>query len=378
LKVGLFGVEQVLQKKSPYDNPTDSNRPLFRYAPGLTILQYPYLLQSKMTSPFRFEDITPSVQAWYWTEILALVFSAMILLKIIPSPSTEMSIRNLKISFLLALPLIGYELANGQNKIIALFFMLLAIFLFEKNRLFLSALSYALALTVYIPLLFFVFYFLLRKKKHFIINFVLAVILIFFVFPSIAFGVKFNDYLLKEWFRRTLKPFFLATSYESYIDLRPSSQSLPSAAGRLFSFGKTWQFQYMIPPSLIHIIIRVFSALLFLFSCLAVWNQPKIIFRGLGYAIFLLLALILPQYCIYYAWSWLFAFYFAIFNYISYPEVSLGRKKFFLVTTVVLLVSSYSIAIHALNHFSILFLVTTWLWAGIAAVLISEKGWPLK
>ena len=142
LKVGLFGIEQVLQKKSPYDNPTDPDRPLFRYAPGFTILQYPFLLDSKMISPFKFKDITPSVQAWYWTEILALLFSAMILLKIVPAPSKEAGIRNLKIAFLLALPLIGYELANCQNKLIALLFMLLAIYLFEKDRHFLSAVSF--------------------------------------------------------------------------------------------------------------------------------------------------------------------------------------------------------------------------------------------
>ncbi|MDP3789808.1 MAG: hypothetical protein Q8R48_05335, partial [Candidatus Omnitrophota bacterium] len=106
LKVGLFGVEQVLEKKSPYDNPTDPDRPLFRYAPGFTILQYPFLLESKMYAPFKFSDITPSVEAWYWTEILALLASAMILLKLIPAPSPETGIRNLKIAFLLALPFI--------------------------------------------------------------------------------------------------------------------------------------------------------------------------------------------------------------------------------------------------------------------------------
>lgn len=373
LRVGLFGVEQVLLNKSPYDNPTDIDRPLFRYAPGFTILQCPYRLQSWMYQPFKFVNIKPSIQAWYWTEILALLFSAVILLKIIPSPSAETSVRNLKISFLAALPLIGYELVNGQNKLIALFFMLLAVFLFERDWLILSALSYSVALTIYIPLIFFVVYFLLRKKKQFIVSFAIGAILIFFVLPYLVFGIKFYNYLLKEWFLRTLKPFFLTTSYESYIDLRASSQSLPSAVGRMFGFGRTWQFYYLIPPVAIHIIIRVFSALIFIFSCLAVWNQQKIHGRGLGYAIFLILPLILPQYCLYYTWSWLFVVYFAVFNYMSWPDVPADRKKFLFITTIILLLSSYSIAIRALNRISLLFLGTIWFWGVIVSTLIAEK-----
>jgi len=295
------------------------------------------------------------------------------LLRIIPSHSTETSIRNLKISFLAALPLIGYELVNGQNKLIALFFVLLAIFLFEKDRLFLSALSYAVALTIYIPLIFFILYFLFRKKKWFLVNFTIGFIIVFFVIPSAMFGVKFNNYLLKEWFLRALKPFFLTTSYESYIDLRASSQALPSAVGRMLGFGRTWQFYYLISPVLIHIVIRVLSAAIFLSSCLAIWNQPKIITRGLGYVIFLTLALILPQYCIYYTWSWLFVFYFAVLNYIGRPEVSPERKKFLLISTLVLLLGSYSIAFRLFNRLSVLFLATIWFWGVMAATLISEK-----
>ena len=63
LKVGLFGVEQVLHKKSPYDNPTDPNRTIYRYAPGLAILERPFLLKSKLISPFTFENITLSESA---------------------------------------------------------------------------------------------------------------------------------------------------------------------------------------------------------------------------------------------------------------------------------------------------------------------------
>lgn len=373
LRVGLFGVEQVLHKKSPYDNPTDRDRPLFRYAPGFAILQYPFLLQSKMVSPFKFKDIALSIQAWYWAEILALLLSAVILLKIIPAPSPETGIRNLKAAFLLALPLIGYELANCQNKLIALFFMLLSIYLFERKKLFLSAVSHAIAMTIYIPLVFFAAYFVLRRRWQYLVHLAAACILIFLVVPSFIFGFEFNNYLLKEWFVRTLKPFFLTTSYESYIDLRASSQSLPSAVGRLLGFGRTWQFYYLIPPLFIHIIIRAFSALIGILSCLAIWNQRKEISRGLGYAIFFILPLVLPQYCLYYTWSWLFVIYFAVFNYMSFSEVPSGKKKFLLIAAAVLLLSSYSITIRVLNRFSVLFLGTMWFWGAITHTLISEK-----
>ncbi|MDD5730610.1 MAG: hypothetical protein PHN57_05735, partial [Candidatus Omnitrophica bacterium] len=73
LKVGLFGVEQVLHKKSPYENPTDPNRTIFRYAPALTILEYPFRMKSRMTAPFEFQDMLPSIFSWYFAEILALI-----------------------------------------------------------------------------------------------------------------------------------------------------------------------------------------------------------------------------------------------------------------------------------------------------------------
>jgi hypothetical protein len=251
--------------------------------------------------------------------------------------------------------------------------MLLAIYLFEKDRHFLSAASFAVTITIYVPLVFFIVYFILRKKWWYIVHFAAALILVFVVLPSLIFGFEFNNYLLKDWFMRTLKPFFLTISYASYIDLRASSQSLPSAVGRLLSFGKTWQFYYLIPPLFIHIIIRICSTLILLFSFLAVWNQRKEISRGLGYAIFLILPLVLPQYCLYYTWSWLFVIYFAVFNYLSYPEVPAGKKRFLLIATIILLLSSYSIAIRPLNRLSALFLGTMWFWGVIVYNLISEK-----
>lgn len=374
LKVFLFGAEATLQKKSPYENPTDPNRTIYRYAPGYAILQYPFLLKSKVIAPYEFKDITPSVFLWYWVKILSLLISALILLKLIPSPSKEISIRNLKIGILLAIPLIGYELTNSQNKLIALFFMLASLFLFEKNRLFVSAIFFNLALTVYIALLPFVFYFIFRKKLKFIISFILAALIVFIIVPSLIFGIRFNSYLLKEWFTRALKPFFFTNSYATYIDLRDSNQALPGAIGRIFVTGKTESFKYMISPVFIHIIIRALSAIIVLFSCLAVWKRQKPISQGLAYSIFLILALILPLYCIYYTWSWLFVFYFAVLNYISYPEVSPVHKRFLLTLIYILFISSCSIGIDVFNYFSVIFWATFVLWLGMVIVLIQRAS----
>lgn len=374
LKVGLFGIEQIKKARTPYENPTDVDRPLFRYAPGFAILQRPFALQSEMYQPFKFVNITPSILAWYWTQILMLALSAKMLLGLIPAPSKEAGIRNLKLSFLLALPLIGYELANCQNKIMALFFMLAALLFFKENRLFLSALLFGLALTVYIPLVFFLLYFMIRRKEY-IISLIPAFLIVFIAAPSFFFGFEFNNFLLREWFVRTLKPFSLAASYASYIDLRASSQSLPSAVGKLFAFGRTWQFTYLISPAALHFIIRISTGLIVLFSCLAAWKNRKKVSTGLEYAIFLILALLLPQYCIYYTWSWLFVVYFAVFNYIGRPETPGEQKAFLRVLTLILIMGSYSIAARFLNNISVLFWTTLLFWMGAVSVLMSTaKG----
>ncbi len=377
LRVGLFGIEQIKSERTPYENPTDVDRPLFRYAPGFAILQWPFMLKSWMYQPFKFVNITPSILAWYWTQILALALSAKMLLRLIPAASKEIGARNLKLSFLLASPLIGYELANCQNKILALFFILAALLFFKENQLFLSALLFSLAMTVYIPLVFFLLYFVIRKKEY-IISFIIAALIVFIIIPSIFFGFEFNNFLLREWFVRTLKPFSLTTSYESYIDLRASSQSLPSAVGRLLAFGKTWHFHYVIPPVFIHFIIRISAGIIVLFSLLAAWKNRREISEGLEYAIFLILALLLPQYCIYYTWAWLFAIYFAVFNYISYPEVPNERKAFLRALTLVLIIGSYSIAIRFLNNISVLFWTTLLFWLGAVAVLLLPKAAEAK
>ena len=376
LKVGLFGVEQVLQKKSPYENPSDPNRTIFRYAPGITVLEYPFLLKAKMVEPstLGFENIKPSVFAWSFFELLALFLSAKILLKIIPSPSKEVAMRNLKIGILLALPLIGYELSNSQNKLVALFFLLTALMLFKKRQWLLSALVFNVAITVYIPLAFFVFYFLIKSKGKYTIHFLLGAITIFFTIPSIFLGMEFNLYLLKEWFKCSLAPFSATTSYASYVDLRVSSQSLPSAIGRIFVSGKTGDFKYLISPQVVHIIIRSFSSLILLFSCIAVFlSRKNEKLDGLAIAVFLVLALIMPQYCIYYTWAYLFVIYFIVFNYLSFLEVSLLQKKALIISISILFLSICLIGVHFFKYYSAIFWATFILWAKMVLAMIRNQ-----
>jgi hypothetical protein len=151
---------------------------------------------------------------------------------------------------------------------------------------------------------------------------------------------------------------------------------LPGAIGRIFVSGKTGSFKYLISPLAIHLVIRAFSAIIVLFSCLAVWRQSKKSLQGLGYAIFLILTLILPQYCIYYTWAWIFVLYFAVFNYISYPEVSISRKKLLFVLVCISYISICLIGISGLKSLSFIFWATLFLWAGMVFTLIQEKYSP--
>lgn len=374
LKVGLFGVEQTLHKKSPYENPLDPNRPIFRYAPGFAILQYPFLMKSKMVAPYEFQHMRPSIIAWYLAGVLSLFAGGWILLKLIPAASPKISFDNLKLGFLLSMPLLGYELANSQNKLLALFFTLAALFLFEKKRMFWASFFFNLALTIYIPLFVFAFYFILRSKGKFLPALIAGALVVFLLLPSLVFGFGFNLYLLKDWFARCLKPFFFTTSYVSYIDLRTSSQSLPSALGRIFVSGHTGTFKYLISPVLLHILIRTSSAIIVLASCWAVWKNSKENFRGLGYAIFLLLALVLPSYCIYYSWAWLFVFYFAAFNLMSLKQTPTRSERFLRFSIPFLVASSWAFSIHPFNHLSFLCWATLLFWANMSAVLLEDKS----
>jgi hypothetical protein len=373
LKVGLYGVEQVLQKHSPYDNPTDPKRPIFRYAPAFTILQRPFLLKSKMTVPFEFDNIAPSILMWYFAEIIALIISALILLKLIPAPSRDIGLRNLLVSFLLAMPLIAYELVNCQNKIIALAFILAGIYLFEKKKYFLSSVLFNLAVIVYIPLIFFIIYFVLRGRIKYALAFISAFLLIFIIIPSVVLGYSFNNFLLKDWFVRCLKPFSFTISYATYLELRISSQSLPSAIGRLFVSGLAADYRYAISPSTIHMIIRFFSASIIIFTIFASWKRQRPAASGLIYSIFLILALLLPSYCLWYTWAWLFVVYFAVLNYTAFPEVSALQKKILFGAAFILLMGSYSSAVKFLNTISVLFWSTVIFWAGSVAILLKNS-----
>ena len=372
LKVALFGVVQVIQKHSPYDNPTDPSRPIFRYAPAITILQRPFLLKSEMYAPFEFNHITPSVLMWYIAEILALIISAFTIYRLIPKPPDPAGLRNLLISFLLAMPLIAYELANSQNKVIALTLILVSIYLFEKNKYFLSAFLFNLGVVIYVPLIFLSIYFVIKGRIRFILSFATAFLIVFIAFPSLVLGYSFNNFLLKDWFVRCLKPFSMTTSYATYLDLRISSQSLPSAIGRMFVTGNAAYYKYAISPTLIHVIIRIFSMAIIALSVIAVWKNRKPALAGLKYSMLLMLPLVLPSYCLWYTWSWLFVIYFAVLNYIENPGVTIFMKKIMLIAAVILLIGSYSSAITLLNRISFLFWTTLIFWATAVGVLIKE------
>ena len=377
LKVGLYGVDQVFHGKSPYENISDMNRPLFRYAPGMTILQYPFMLMSEKVEPAFYADplsfkyMLPSVFAWYLAELMAVALSGLILLQLIPSPTKEEGRRNLKISLLLALPFLLYELANSQNKLIALFFLLAALLLFKEKRTFFSAVYFCLALTVYSPLLVFILYFILKSRGRFILSFIAGVFIIFFLVPSAVFGIGLNNYLLGEWFDRAIMPFSAAASYVNYLDLRVSNQSLPGAIGRLLAPGGTSNFHYLVSPVFIHLLIRAFSAVIVLLSCIAAWKNSKEISQGLLYPVFLMLALMLPQYCIYYTWAWTFVFYFAVLNYTGRAEAPTAGKKFLLAAALALFISTCLVFVPLLKSISLISWVTLVLWAAMVKVSTS-------
>jgi len=370
LKVGLYAIDQVRQKKSPYINPIDPKRPIFRYAPGVTILEYPFFLTTRVVGPYQLEHTGPSVFAWFAAEMLALLGSGWFLYKLIPAASPSLSLRNLKISFVMALPLIIYEVINSQNKLIALFLILAAVFLFEKKKFLWSAILFNIALTIYVALLPFLFFFLIKDKRY-LVSFMTAVLLVFLIIPSLVFGVDFNIYLIKEWMH-SLQSFFSSSSYSSYADLRRSSQSIPSVVGRIFVSGHWGQYKDAISPVLIHVIIRVLSISVLGCSCFALWKNPKPAARGFSLAVFLILGLILPQYCIYYTWAYSFVFYFAVLNYISYPDVSRPLKRDLIILIVLLCVAGDTVGFHRLSYLSVLFWATIIFWAGLISVMLGR------
>jgi hypothetical protein len=272
----------------------------------------------------------------------------------------------------LALPFLLYEFANSQNKLIALLFLLAALLLFKEKKMLFSAVYFCLALTVYSPLLVFILYFIIKSKGRYILSFIAGVFIVFFLVPSAVFGIGFNNYLLKEWFDRAIKPFSAAVSYVTYLDLRVSNQSLPGAIGRLLAPGGTKNFHYLVSPVSIHLLIRALSGVIVLFSCIAAWKNSKETSEGLTYPVFLMLALMLPQYCIYYTWAWTFVFYFAALNYIGSREAPAANKGFLFVTSSALFISTCLAGVPFLKSNSLILWSTMALWASMVKALIGQ------
>lgn len=374
LKVDLFGVEQVLQKKSPYDNPTDPGRPLFRYAPPFALMMRPFLIEGEQIPsqlpPFFLKYKNIEIISFYITKIFLLFLAIFFLLKLIPCSSLRRSGMNFKLAFLLSMPFIGYELTNNQNKLIALCFIIFSLYLFDQQRLWLSSLFFNLALVVYLPLVPFIIYFLKYRKK-FIITFIVTFALVFIIIPSFIWGIHYNNFLLKDWFNRCLKPFFITKSYSTYIDLRRSSQSLPSAIGRIFVRGKTGNFQYLISSFFIHIIIRFLSLLVSLLTFFAIWfSKDK--YKGLQFSVLLILSLILPQYCIYYTWAYLLVIYFSVFNYIDLNKDDISSKKILLTFCILVFITTCLTWIKVIKYLSVLFWSTLALWLGMVYKMLKS------
>jgi hypothetical protein len=369
LNVGLFGVVQSFSGRSPYENPTDPSRPVFRYAPGFAILEAMFLQSSRQSgvSPFYFYKKDPSIVFWYLFEIACLLGIAFVLPKLIPSKRPTVTI---SLSFLLALPYIIYELVNCQNKIPALFFMLLAVLLFERKSVFVPALAFCVALTIYIPLIFFLAYFLIEAGGRYISRFLLAAFIVFLGIPALVWGPGFSFYLLGEWFDRCIRP-FAAGGFADYVDIRNSSMSLPSALAKLFVFKNVHRnFEFIIRPSVLDAVVRVFCAALVAITLFAAWMRRNAGSKGLVYACFLMLALLIPQYCIYYTWSWMIVFYFAVLSYGDFATPRL--RSFALSLAIQLCVISLLMFIPVAKFFSLLSWSTILLLFGAAFIVMGE------
>jgi len=208
------------------------------------------------------------------------------------------------------------------------------------------------------------------------ISLIPAGLIVFIVVPSIVWGAGYSGFLLKDWFVKCIKPFVMTTSYNTYMELRPSSQSLPSAIGRMFIVGQTTPYKYLISPEAIHVIVRIFSAIVLALSLLTVWKPLKPRLLGLSIAVFLPLALIMPSYCIWYTWAYLFVLYFATLNYISYPDVPRPDKTLLKVAIAVLALTSYSSAVEQLNVISVMFWGTIFYWGCVVSVVLRNSRKP--
>lgn len=375
LKVYLYGAAQTLHEKSPYDNPVDQSRPLFRYAPSFALMMRPFLIETwRNPDDFFWSERIPkykniTITCFYIAKIMLLFLASIFLLKLASSASAK-TWANFKLAFFLSMPFIGYELANNQNKLIALPFLIFSLFLFERNNLWASGLFFNLALIVYIPLApFFIYFF--KKRKEFLIIFFITAVLLFIILPSIVWGSHYNNFLLKDWYTRCLKPFFSAKSYSAYLDLRRSSQSLPSAIGRIFVTGKKPNLHYLISPIIIHIIVRTLSFLVSALSVFAVWFSSEKT-RSLQFSVLLILSLILPQYCIYYTWAYLLVIYFFVLDYTDSLKNDRFSKRTLHSLIALVFISNCLILITAIKYLSILFWSTLALWSGMVYLMLKS------
>jgi hypothetical protein len=141
----------------------------------------------------------------------------------------------------------------------------------------------------------------------------------------------------------------------------------------MFVSGHTGSFRYLLAPEILHLIIKASSAIIVIFSTLAILKRPASASRGLEYTVFFILAMLLPQYCIYYTWAWLFVFYYAVFTYAGYPGVPQRRKQLLLICAYAMFFSSLFIGFDPANRASNFFWSTLILWAGIIGVLFRER-----
>lgn len=382
IKVDIFGAKEVQAGRSPYFNPTHPERTIYRYAPPFALMMYPFLAVNKifgitlsradLNISFNYNNITVALVTFYIVKVLMLAGIAYLLLTAMPARCRGKGMNNFKIAFMLASPFIAYELVNNQNKIMALFFLILALALFERSRPWLSGIFFNLAIAIYIPLAAFIIYFLKYKRSYILIFFVTALI-VFMVIPSLIVGFDYNNYLMKEWYERCLKPFFLSNSYSGYVvELRKNSQSLPSAVGRMFCERIPGSINYRISPASIGAIVKILSMLLVLLSILAVWLSSKRE-KGLQISVLLILSLLLPSYCLVYTWAYFLIIYFFMFDYISNSGAGDIIRKVFLGSGAGIFLAALLMTVEKTFYMSLLCWVTVALWACLVYAMFKSR-----
>ena len=382
IKVDIFGAEEVHAGHSPYMNPNDPGRTIYRYAPPFAIMMYPFLAVNKIfgitlsrgdfSASFNYNNITATLTAFYTAKVLMLAGIAYLFLTYMPARRRDKSAVNLKIAFLLASPFIAYELVNNQNKLMALFFLVLALALFENSKPWLSGIFFNLAISIYIPLAAFLLYFL-KYKKSYIMIFGITALIVFIIAPSLIIGFDYNNHLMKEWYVRCLKPFFFSSSYSDFmVELRKNSQSLPSAVGRIFCERTPNGINYHIPPAGISAIIRFLSIFLVISSVLAVWLSSKKA-KGLQISALLILSLLLPSYCLVYTWAYFFIVYFYMFDYMDKAGKDNGIRKIFLGSGIVFFLSMLLMVVEKTFYISLLCWATVILWACLIFAMFKER-----